>query len=39
MVDEQFQQGINSLIILGAWTFWKHRNQCVFDVIADNMYC
>jgi hypothetical protein len=38
MVDEQFQQGINSLIILGAWPFWKHRNQCVFDVIAADMY-
>jgi hypothetical protein len=24
-------QGINSLIILGAWTVWTHRNRCVFD--------
>ena len=24
-------QGINSLIILGAWTIWTQRNNCVFD--------
>jgi hypothetical protein len=24
-------KGLNSLVILGAWTLWKHRNQCVFD--------
>jgi hypothetical protein len=23
--------GINSLVLLGAWTLWKHRNQCVFE--------
>jgi hypothetical protein len=22
---------VNSLVILGAWTLWKHRNSCVFD--------
>lgn len=21
---------MNSLVILGAWTLWKHRNRCVF---------
>jgi nuclear pore complex protein Nup210 len=26
--------GINSLIILGAWTVWTHRNMCVFDGAA-----
>jgi hypothetical protein len=35
------KKGLNSLVILGAWTFffdpmgawtlWKHCNQCVFD--------
>jgi hypothetical protein len=25
------QKGLNSLIILGAWSIWKHRNSCVFD--------
>jgi hypothetical protein len=24
-------QGINSLIILGAWNVWTHCNRCVFD--------
>jgi hypothetical protein len=24
------KQGLNSLIILGAWTLWKHTNSCVF---------
>jgi hypothetical protein len=23
--------GLNSLIILGAWTIWMHRNDCVFN--------
>ncbi|GJN40238.1 hypothetical protein PR202_gb29423 [Eleusine coracana subsp. coracana] len=22
---------LNSLIILGAWSLWKHRNRCVFE--------
>ena len=25
------RDGINSLVILGVWTLWKHRNGCVFD--------
>jgi hypothetical protein len=25
------QKGINSLLILGAWTLWKHSNRCAFD--------
>jgi hypothetical protein len=25
------RKGFNSLVILGAWTIWKHRNRCVFD--------
>jgi hypothetical protein len=27
-------KGINSLIILGAWCIWKHRNSCVFDGVS-----
>jgi hypothetical protein len=25
------RKGLDSLIILGAWTLWNHRNKCVFD--------
>jgi hypothetical protein len=25
------KKGLDSLIILGAWTIWNHRNKCVFD--------
>ena len=27
----QLQKGLNSFVILGAWTIWNHRNRCVFD--------
>jgi hypothetical protein len=30
-------QGINSLIILGAWTVWTHRNRCVFNGAAPDI--
>ncbi|GJN12152.1 hypothetical protein PR202_ga30407 [Eleusine coracana subsp. coracana] len=29
-VPKQQKKGANSLIILGAWSIWKHRNACVF---------
>jgi hypothetical protein len=25
------RKGLDSLIILGARTLWKHRNKCIFD--------
>jgi hypothetical protein len=31
------RKGLNSLIILGAWILWNHRNRCVFDGAAPNM--
>jgi hypothetical protein len=37
VVDGQFQQGFNSIILLGAWLLWKHRNRCVFDRIKPDV--
>ena len=37
LVDGQVQKGLNYLIILGAWSLWKHRNRCVFDGMAPNL--
>jgi hypothetical protein len=31
------KKGLNSLVILGAWTLWKHQNHCVFDATAPNL--
>jgi hypothetical protein len=36
-VNGQMQQGLNSLVILGAWIIWKHRNHCVFDGATPNL--
>jgi hypothetical protein len=35
--DGLMRQGIDSLIILGAWTIWNHRNGCVFDGATPNL--
>jgi hypothetical protein len=39
--SDQLQQiarkGLNSLIILGLWTIWNHRNRCVFDGLSPNL--
>jgi hypothetical protein len=31
IVPRMIKKGLNSLIILGAWMVWKHRNRVVFD--------
>jgi hypothetical protein len=31
------KKGLNSLVILGAWTLWKHRNRYVFDGASPNL--
>jgi hypothetical protein len=33
----QVKKGQNSIIILGAWSIWNHRNQFVFDKIQPNL--
>jgi len=35
-VSGQVQKGVNSIIILGSWSLWNHRNRCVFDGISPN---
>ena len=34
---EKLRKGLKSLIILGAWTLWNHRNNCVFDGASPNL--
>jgi hypothetical protein len=31
------KKGFNSLVILGPWTIWNHRNSCVFDGAAPSL--
>ncbi|GJN12020.1 hypothetical protein PR202_ga30263 [Eleusine coracana subsp. coracana] len=37
MVSGTTHQGLNSVIILGAWTLWKNQNDCVFNKVAPSM--
>ena len=32
------RKGLNSLIILGAWMLWKHRNACVFEGASPSIH-
>ncbi|GJN27819.1 hypothetical protein PR202_gb15871 [Eleusine coracana subsp. coracana] len=29
--------GLNSMVELGAWIIWTHRNGCVFEGLAPSM--
>jgi hypothetical protein len=31
VTPKDLRDGLNSLVILGAWTIWRHRNDCVFN--------
>jgi len=31
------RKGLNSLVILGAWSIWRHRNDCVFNGFVPNV--
>jgi hypothetical protein len=35
--SSMIKKGLNSLIILGAWVIWNHRNRCVFGHALPNM--
>jgi hypothetical protein len=30
-------EGLNSLLILGFWTLWNHRNDCVFEMLIPDV--
>ena len=36
-VAVHLRKGLNSIIILGAWTLWNIRNRCVFDAESPNL--
>ncbi|RCV43241.1 hypothetical protein SETIT_9G278900v2 [Setaria italica] len=36
-VSGDARKGLNSLIILGAWTIWRHRNDCVSNGAAPSI--
>jgi hypothetical protein len=33
-VDSPYRDGLNTLIVLGAWVLWNHRNKCVFGGLS-----
>jgi hypothetical protein len=37
VVNGLTKKGLDSLIILGAWILWNHRNKCVFDGCSPNV--
>ncbi|WVZ85337.1 hypothetical protein U9M48_032277 [Paspalum notatum var. saurae] len=36
-ISDQIKKGLNSVIVLGAWSIWNHRNRCVFNGIQPNL--
>jgi hypothetical protein len=36
-VKKEHKKGVNTLIILGAWIIWKHRNACVFEGVSPSI--
>ena len=37
LVNGEVKKGLNSLIILGAWSLWRHRNDCVFEGLSPSL--
>jgi hypothetical protein len=36
-VPGHLRKGFNSLVVLGAWVIWKHRNSCVFNGVPPSV--
>jgi hypothetical protein len=36
-IQGSFRDVLNSIIILGAWILWNHRNRCIFDGLSPNI--
>lgn len=36
-VPKEQKKGFNTLVIVGAWLIWKHRNSCVFEGNSPSM--
>jgi hypothetical protein len=36
-VPGQLRKGFNSLMVLGAWVIWKHRNSCVLNGVSPSV--
>jgi hypothetical protein len=36
-VPGQLKKGFDSLVVLGTWVIWKHRNSCVFNGVAPSV--
>jgi len=36
-VKKKYKRGVNSLIILGAWLLWNHKNACVFEGVTPSV--
>jgi hypothetical protein len=37
-VHKSKRRGFNSIIILGAWCLWLHRNKAVFDGVIPSIH-
>jgi hypothetical protein len=37
VIEAAARKDFNSLVILGAWIIWKHRNRCVFDGCSSSL--
>jgi hypothetical protein len=37
VITDAARRGLNSVLILGAWVLWKHRNISVFDAATPNL--